>query len=259
MNILVVGPHPDDQELGMGGTIARLASQGHSVLLLDLTDGSPTPRGDAPTRLREAEAALEALQPTADKPRLRRVNLGLPNRKVEHTLDARARVAGVIRAHQANIIFVPRPLDAHPDHRAGTRIVEDARFDAKLSKFEPPVPPGFAAIGPPLYARWLFHYDASHLRGVHAPDFCIDITGFEQAKLAAIRAYKSQFGPWDDATPIAPGDPKAAPLAGALVGEDWQERTLAHARVWGAAIGVRYAEAFWSPEPLGLTSLAALV
>ena len=63
--ILVVGPHPDDQELGMGGTIALLAHQGHDVLLLDVTDGEPTPRGDRATRLREAQCALEALMPPA--------------------------------------------------------------------------------------------------------------------------------------------------------------------------------------------------
>jgi LmbE family N-acetylglucosaminyl deacetylase len=59
MNILVVGPHPDDQELGMGGTIARLAEQGHDVLLLDMTDGEPTPHGDPETRAREVVGRRE--------------------------------------------------------------------------------------------------------------------------------------------------------------------------------------------------------
>ena len=57
MNILVVAAHPDDAEIGMGGSIAMLAEQGHSVLIADLTDGSPTPRGDRATRLTEAAAA----------------------------------------------------------------------------------------------------------------------------------------------------------------------------------------------------------
>ncbi|QYU67050.1 PIG-L family deacetylase [Leptolyngbya sp. 15MV] len=65
-NVVVVGPHPDDQEIGMGGTIALLAEQGHDVLLVDVTDGSPTPRGDRASRLDEAQRALEALRPSPE-------------------------------------------------------------------------------------------------------------------------------------------------------------------------------------------------
>ena len=143
MNILVAGPHPDDQELGMGGTIARLASQGHRVLLLDLTDGEPTPFGNRDLRAREAAEAARILG--AD-----RISLDLPNRSVAHTIEARHKVAAVIRTFRADVIFVPHPEDAHPDHVAGTRIVEDARFDAKLTRTSLP--------GEPVYAKWLFHY-----------------------------------------------------------------------------------------------------
>src|SRR5215468_5602587 len=132
-SILVVGPHPDDQELGMGGTIARLAAQGHRVTLLDMTNGEPTPHGTPEIRAREAAAAAAALSPPPPgSPVTRRLlgGDGLPNRSVEHTLKARHLVAGVIRSVQAQIVFVPYEEDAHPDHRAVTRIVEDARFDA---------------------------------------------------------------------------------------------------------------------------------
>src|SRR3954468_24603372 len=115
----------------MGGTIALLASQGHDVLLLDITDGCPTPRGDRPTRLAEAAAALKELAPSPGK--LRRHLLDLPNRRVTHSIESRHAVAGVIRAHQASLLFIPHPEDAHPDHIAVTRIAEDARFDAKLT------------------------------------------------------------------------------------------------------------------------------
>ncbi|TVQ30012.1 MAG: bacillithiol biosynthesis deacetylase BshB1, partial [Phycisphaeraceae bacterium] len=119
-NILVVGPHPDDQELGMGGAIARLVGDGHDVLLLDMTSGEPTPYGDPETRKKEAAAAAKILG-------ARRTALDLPNRWVQHTIDARKQVAAVIREHQSQILFVPFFEDAHPDHRAVTRIVEDAR------------------------------------------------------------------------------------------------------------------------------------
>ena len=98
--ILVVGPHPDDQELGMGGTIARLAEQGHEVLLLDVTDGEPTPHGDPVTRAAEAAAAAAILG-------VPRRQLGLRNRFVEHSITTRHAMAGVIREHQAEIVFCP--------------------------------------------------------------------------------------------------------------------------------------------------------
>jgi N-acetylglucosamine malate deacetylase 1 len=148
-NILVVGPHPDDQELGMGGTALRLAQQGHNVLLLDMTDGEPTPHGSPAIRAKESATAAEILG-------VKRRNLGLKNREVEHTLAARHLAAGVIREHQAQVIFVPFDQDAHPDHRAVTRIIEDARFDAKLTKTDLP--------GEPIYPKWLIYYYATHLR-----------------------------------------------------------------------------------------------
>ncbi|MDX2131143.1 MAG: PIG-L family deacetylase [Planctomycetota bacterium] len=262
MNVLVIAAHPDDAEIGMGGTIRLLASQGHRVLICDLTDGSPTPRGDRATRLREAGEALAHLQPERGEP-VRRVLLDMPNRTLEHTISTRHRVAGVIRLHQAHVLFVPQWEDAHPDHLAATRIAEDARFDAKLTKVDMPVPPGAAAIGPPIYPRWLFYYDISHLRRVAAPSFCVDITGHEQAKVRAIRAYRSQFGPWDDdgAGSFAPGDPKAigAPTPGAgFVTPDFPDQMLAYGAFWGSRIGVRQAEPFYTREPVGLRSLDAL-
>lgn len=259
--VLVFGPHPDDQEIGMGGTIARLAEQGHEALLADVTDGSPTPRGDRDSRLKEAAAALEALQPSAGKSRIKRILLNLPNRMVEHTLATRHLFAGVIRAHQAQIVFTPWPEDAHPDHRAVTRSVEDARFDAKLTKIDMPTPPGFTSIGPPIYPKWLFYYHVSHLRATITPSFILDITGQEQKKLAAVRAYKSQFGSWDDhpattGAAFAKGDPKAA---GRLVTPDLPERLLAYAAYMGSLIGTAYGEPFMTKEPIGLGSLDALV
>ena len=128
-NILVVGPHPDDQELGMGGTIAKFISQGHDVLMLDMTSGEPTPHGSPEIRAKEAAAAADILGVT-------RTTVNLPNRYVEHSIPARHAVASVIREHQAEIVFAPYFEDAHPDHVATTKIVEDARFDAKLTKID---------------------------------------------------------------------------------------------------------------------------
>lgn len=246
--ILVVGPHPDDQEIGMGGTIAKLVSQGHDVLIADMTDGCPTPYGDRPTRLAESAAALRELTPPpapAPAPALpargslRRVLLDLPNRTLVHSIDSRHRVAGLIRAHQPQIVFLPHPEDAHPDHLATTRIVEDARFDAKLTKIDMPIPPGFTEIGPPIYPKWLFYYYCSHLRRVPDPSFIIDTTGFSEAKQRALLAYHSQFVQ----------NPKNTGIVEWITAED---------RFFGSRIGTRAAEPFWTREPLGLTSLESL-
>ncbi len=238
-NILVVGPHPDDQELGMGGTVAKLAAQGHAVTLLDMTNGEPTPHGTVEKRAAEAAEAARLLSPPDGSNPVARVLLGgtgLPNRSVQHTLEARRLVAGVIRATQAQVVFVPYPQDAHPDHRAVTRIVEDARFDAKLTKISMPGDGG----KPPIYPKWLIYYFATHLRIVPTPSFLIDTTGFEEQKLRSILAYESQF---------------VTNQANRQVVE-W---VTAAGRFMGSRIGTAAAEPFWTPEPIGLSGLEGLV
>jgi bacillithiol biosynthesis deacetylase BshB1 len=222
MNILVVGPHPDDQELGMGGTIARLASQGHNVLLLDMTNGEPTPHGSPEIRAKEAAKAASILG-------VNRITLQFPNRRLVHSVEARHKVAGVIRQHQAQMMFVPYFEDAHPDHVATTRIAEDARFDAKLTKIDLP--------GEPIYPKWLFYYYCTHLRHVANPSFLFDITGFEAIKRQAILAYESQFVTAEKNRRVV----------------EWIDAAGVY---FGSRIGVAgSAEPFFTREPIGLGSL----
>ena len=228
--VLVVGPHPDDQELGMGGTIAKLADLGHEVLLLDVTDGEPTPHGSVEARAREAEAARVVLD--GGTGRVSRRQLGLANRFVEHTVEARHLVAGVIREFGADVVFTPYFEDAHPDHRAVTRIVEDARFDAKLTKIDLP--------GEARYPKWLFYYYATHLRWVADPVFCVDVTGYEARKRASIVAYETQFVMAEKNRRVV----------------EWVESALDY---FGSRIGVGAAEAFYTKEPIGLDGLGGLV
>ena len=224
-NILVVGPHPDDQELGMGGTIAKLVEQGHDVLLLDMTNGEPTPHGSVEIRGREAAKAAKILG-------VKRKTLEFPNRELVHSIEARHAVAGVIRQHKAQILFVPFFQDAHPDHIATTRIVEDARFDAKLTKTKLP--------GEPIYPKWFFYYYATHLRWVADPSFLIDISGFESRKRDAIMAYESQF--------VKPEQNRNV--------MKWIEAANVY---FGSRIGTAAAEAFYTKEPVGLKGFESLV
>jgi|TARA_B100000959_G_scaffold286352_1_gene364640 bacillithiol biosynthesis deacetylase BshB1 len=223
--ILVVGPHPDDQELGMGGAIAKFVDQGHDVLLLDMTSGEPTPHGTPELRAKEAEAAADILG-------VRRTTVNLPNRYVEHSISARHAVASVIREHQAEIVFTPYFEDAHPDHIATTRIVEDARFDSKLTKID--------LAGEPIYPQWLFYYYCTHLRVVPNPSFLIDTTGYSKKKREAIVAYETQFVIPENNRPIV----------------EWVE---AQDTYFGGRLRTETAEPFYTREPIGLDGITGLL
>lgn len=229
MNVLVVGPHPDDQELAMGGTILRMVQDGHRVLLLDLTDGEPTPHGSPEIRDREASRAAEILG--VERMMLGREQ-GFVNRELEHTIECRHAVAGVIRTREIDWIFCPHPEDAHPDHRAATRIIEDARFDAKLTKTSLP--------GEPRYPSRIIHYFATHLKTIPDPSFLVDTTGLHDRKREAILAYESQF--------------TVNPRNRAVI--EWLD---AQARFLGSRIGVETAEPFSVVEPLGITGFEGLI
>ena len=167
MNIAVIAAHPDDAELGLGATMALLVSQGHRVLIIDATNGEPTPFGDVATRAQEAAEAATILG-------VERMNLGWTNRAITHDLASRHALAAQLRLNTIDIMFVPHPLDTHPDHLALTKICVDARFDAKLTKC--------AIAGEPHHPRRLFHYFCTHLKHVPQPDFIVNCAGFEQKK-----------------------------------------------------------------------------
>ncbi|MEM9372647.1 MAG: PIG-L family deacetylase [Planctomycetota bacterium] len=255
--IVVFGPHPDDQELGMGGTIRKLAEQGHHVLLCDVTNGEPTPLGSPEIRKQETAAATRVLSPDPDEHPgavpLTRMLLGLKNREVEHTIENRHRVASVIRSWQADVLFTTFDIDAHPDHRAVTRVVEDARFDSKLSKVTMPAPidqwTGEAFAGPgvenggtqttPCYPKWLFYYYATHLRWVADPKFVFDITGAMNTKIESIKAYHTQF--------VLPEKNRRV--------VEWVE---AAGMYFGSRIGTAHGEPFYTKEPVGLNAFESL-
>ena len=101
LDVLVVAPHPDDAELGMGGAICKMILQGKKVGIVDLTDGEPTPYGSPEIRSQETAAASKALGVTW------RFNLGLKNRSLEPTLENRHRLAGLFRLARPRWIFAP--------------------------------------------------------------------------------------------------------------------------------------------------------
>ncbi|HEX3872383.1 MAG TPA: bacillithiol biosynthesis deacetylase BshB1 [Pirellulales bacterium] len=228
LDCLVIAPHPDDAELGMGGTIARLLSQNLKVGVLDLTNGEPTPRGTPEVRARETAAASEALGIAW------RENLGLPNRSLEATLENRALLATVFRRVRPKWIFAPYWTDAHPDHVAATALIEAARFWSKLTKTDMP--------GEPFHPQRVFYYWCVHLRVLAEPAFVVDISPFWDQKRAALECYHSQF--------IAGREGEKPSLI---------DRLRDQAAYWGWSIGVEYGEPIFSREPIGLRGFGDLV
>lgn len=226
LDCLVIAPHPDDAELGMGGSILRFVEEGWQVGILDLTSGEPTPHGSLETRQQETAAATDILGVQWRK------NLGLPNRSLEPTLDNRRTITAVIRQTKPRWLFAPYWEDAHPDHTAATQLIEASRFWAKLSKSDLP--------GEPFHPERIFYYYCVHLRQAFQPAFVLDISPYYNRKRAALECYQSQFV-------VGRSGPK---MIDRLQTED------AH---WGNLIGTQYAEPFATREPVGLRSFRDFV
>jgi bacillithiol biosynthesis deacetylase BshB1 len=224
LDFLVIAPHPDDAELGMGGTIAKMVDEGWRVGILDLTSGEPTPHGSESIRRAETFTATEHLRVTW------RGNAGLPNRSLQHTLEARRLVASYFRLLKPRWLFAPYWQDAHPDHVAATELIEAARFWSKLSKTDMP--------GNQHHPQRVYYYFCVHLRLAVQPDWIVDISDHWNRKFESIRAYESQF---------ITGRSQRTPTFLDRVGDD--------AAYWGRLIDRDYGEPFATKEPLAVTSL----
>ncbi len=228
VEFLTVAPHPDDAELGMGGTLVKLVRGGRRVAVVDLTSGEPTPFGNPETRIAETHAATKVLGLA------HRENLGLPNRTLEATIEARVLLAAAYRRLRPRVLFIPYWRDSHPDHLAATRLAVEARFHAKLTQTD-------MAAEPHWPARVLFYY-CTHLKAHEDVAFILDISEEFAAKRRAIECYQSQF--WTG----------RGEQAGAVM--DYVEGLNA---TWGRLIGRTCGEAFAVQEMLGLENLEGVV
>lgn len=175
---LVLAPHPDDAELGMAGTLCALAER-YKTVIVDLSDGEPTPFGTKEIRAQETEQATQILGVHS------RLQLDIACREIFDTVDNRKKIAGVIRKFRPDILFVPYWEDAHPDHVHASQLCDAARFYSKLVKSDIPYDP--------YYPRRIFYYFSTHLRVHIAPSFIVDISPYMDRKRRALEAYQSQF------------------------------------------------------------------
>jgi LmbE family N-acetylglucosaminyl deacetylase len=189
LDIIAVGAHPDDIEIACGGTLAKLAQQGHRVGMIDLTDGEPTPGSAGPeVRLAEARRAAEVLGA------VHRVTLDLPNRRLFDCFEARVALAKEFRKFRPRLVIGlggKTPL-ASPDHYQASLIIEAAVFYAKLTKWDE----HFDGLPPHVIPRRLECFLAFHtLSPVACGAMVADIGDTLDKKLAAIACYASQFPP----------------------------------------------------------------
>lgn len=221
-DVMAFGAHPDDLEVVLGGTAAKLVRSGMSVLFVDLCDGEPARHAVRGVRQRQAEQAAAILG-------VRRTTLGLHDRLIRDSPEARLAVARLIRAHRPRLVFTTAGAGVHPDHAAVTDIVVHGAFYARLPKWDE-VPSGEMLDGtePHEIERLFF----GHCR-MEPPwggfDFAVDVSEVYAEKMAAVTAYESVFS-GEQATLV--------------------DKYSAEDRYVGSLVGVQYAEAFKARSPL---------
>jgi len=227
VDLLVFGPHPDDLELGLGGTIARETSAGRQVGLCDLTAGELGTNGTPEIRRAEAAEAARVLGAAW------RENLGWPDGAIDSTPEMVRSAVDLIRRHRPRAVAVPYWQDRHPDHRAASRVLDEAAFKSGLAKYET----GAA----PWRPEWLCYYFIND--GAPA-SFVVDVSDHYERKRAALACYRSQF---------APAGPGAAPtrLTSPVFGQLIESRDAQ----FGALAGVRFAEGVVVREPIQRSTL----
>jgi bacillithiol biosynthesis deacetylase BshB1 len=228
LDLIVFGPHPDDLEIGLGGTIACHTSLGMRVGLCDLTAGEMGSNGTVEERLAEAAAAGRALRAQW------RENLRWPDRRIGKDPAHLEQAVAFIRRHQPRVVAVPYWSDRHPDHVAASAVLTEACFNAGLRKY-----PGEGEAWRP---DWICYY---FINESAPPSFVIDVSEHYQTKREALDCHSSQF------RPAGPGAAVATRLNTPLFRQMIESRDAQ----FGALAGVQWAEGVVVREPIIRTTL----
>jgi len=232
LDILAIGAHPDDVEFGCGGTLLKLASEGKSVGIIDLTQGEMGTRGTIETRYEEAANAAKLLGLKA------RENLKMKDGFLVNSEEYQLRIVQMIRKYRPEIVFCNAWEDRHPDHAKGSKLVSDACFLAGLRKLETEYNGEKQEAWRPKH---VFHYiQWKHI----TPDFVVDITGFMEAKVNAVLAYSSQFYDSNSNEPTTP-----------ISDRNFLDSVTYRARDLGRLIGTDFAEGFTCERVVAVETL----
>ncbi|WP_170007452.1 bacillithiol biosynthesis deacetylase BshB1 [Bacillus fonticola] len=222
-DVLCIGAHADDVEIGMAGTIALLVQSGKTVSICDGTEAELSSNGTPSLRREEARRAGDVLGIQE------RINLQLPDRGLrENEREAIHRIVHVLRSVRPSIVFHPYEEDRHPDHVQIAHLVQEAVFSAGIRKF-----------APQSQSHKVSKQYAYILNGFHKPHFYVDISSTFVQKKESLTAYASQF--------TLGADSVKTPLT-----DDYIARLEAREKLFGKEIGVEYAEGFFSKTPLVL-------
>src|SRR3990167_154609 len=228
-DILVLVPHPDDAELGCGGTILSCLTKGKKVAIVDFTKGELSTRGNLKTRAVETKTATNILGVQF------RENLnfsdGFFKKDETHCLE----VIRIIRKYQPEIIITSSHDDRHPDHVRASEMVKECFFLSGLFKIKTESEGKQQDL---WKAKALYFFIQSHFI---KPDFILDISPFMEKKLQSIKSYKSQFYNPDSTEPDT-----------FISSKSYLDSVLAKARIFGQIIGVEYGEGFNTTRIVGL-------
>ena len=236
LDILVFGAHPDDAELGCGGTIAKEISLGKKVGIIDLTCGELGTRGSGELRIIEARNAAEILGVAI------RENLGFSDGFFTNDKKHQLEVVKMIRKYQPDIVLCNAVDDRHIDHGKGSQLVSDACFLSGLVKV-------VTTLEDEKQEKWrpkqVYHYVQWKNS---TPHFVVDVTGFIPAKTAAVLAYSSQFY-----------DPKSTEPESPITSKNFIDSINYRAKDLGRLIGVEHAEGFTSERYVAVENLSKLI
>jgi bacillithiol biosynthesis deacetylase BshB1 len=224
LDVLAIGAHPDDADLGVGATLHKLAMAGYRTGILDLTRGELASRGTPERRAAEAAEAGKRLGLAI------REQAGLPDGSLEDSTQQRHAVAHWLRVLRPSVVLAPMTPDRHPDHEAAHRLVRAAHFFAGVA--------GLDTGAPPFRPATLLFYSAYH-QPAAAPAMVVDVSAHFAAKRHALEAFASQF--------YQPGAEGPETLvSSAAFWDDIETR----ARYWGGRVGVAFGEPLYHEGPL---------
>lgn len=239
LDILAIGVHPDDIELGCAGTMINEIKKGKKVGIVDLTQGELGTRGTIETRYQEAAKAASIIGVTI------RENLKMRDGFFKNDEAHQLQLIQVIRKYQPEIVLGNVLFDRHPDHGRAGHLISDACFLSGLAKIETKDHDGH------LQQKWRPRYFLQYMQDwYHEPDLIIDITDVLEQKMQAVAAYTTQFH--------TPEGNKEGPQT-YISTPDFLESVIARARIMGKRIGVKYAEGFMTEKNIGISSLDALI
>lgn len=226
VDLLVFGPHPDDIEIGVGGTVARHTAAGYRVGLCDLTAGEMGSNGTVEERLAEAEEARAVLGAAW------RTNLRLPDRALGSTPEHARAIAALVRAVRPAAVALPYWSDRHPDHVAASQLLTEAVFNGGLRRYQA----DGDAFKPASIAYYFINDSAP-------PSFVIDVSDQYETKRRALACHRSQFAPGGGGVATRLTSPRFHQL---IESRDAQ---------FGALAGVAFAEGFVVKDPIVLPTL----